>query len=83
MILQHIIILIFEVPEDIFIALSRRAATSMAGFKAAPPHDERVLDQNSEDFQRTDPNSGVRRGLKTRHLSMLALAGSYSRTAQP
>src|SRR5689334_6671473 len=48
----------------------------MADFKTHPA-DEQVLDQNSEDFQRTDPNSGVRRGLKTRHLSMLALAGKY------
>jgi hypothetical protein len=28
-----------------------------------------------EDFQRIDPESGVKRGLKTRHLSMMALAG--------
>jgi amino acid transporter len=27
------------------------------------------------DFQRIDPDSGVKRGLKTRHLSMMALAG--------
>lgn len=44
------------------------------GYKASSP-DERVIDQHAEDFERTDPNSGVRRGLKTRHLSMLALAG--------
>ncbi|KAF1844746.1 uncharacterized protein K460DRAFT_365705 [Cucurbitaria berberidis CBS 394.84] len=31
-------------------------------------------DNNDEDFQRMDP-SGVKRGLKTRHLSMMALAG--------
>jgi amino acid transporter len=43
-------------------------------YKASSP-DEQAIDQNSEDFQQTDPNSGVRRGLKTRHLSMLALAG--------
>src|SRR5690242_11675381 len=30
---------------------------------------------NDEDFQRIDPESGVKRGLKTRHLSMMALAG--------
>ena len=29
---------------------------------------------NDDDFQRMDP-SGVKRGLKTRHLSMMALAG--------
>jgi amino acid transporter len=28
-----------------------------------------------EDFQRIDPDSGVKRGLMTRHLSMMALAG--------
>ncbi|KAL5451506.1 hypothetical protein PMIN07_008279 [Paraphaeosphaeria minitans] len=28
-----------------------------------------------DDFQRIDPGSGVKRGLKTRHLSMMALAG--------
>ena len=27
------------------------------------------------DFQVIDPHSGVKRGLKTRHLSMMALAG--------
>jgi amino acid permease len=53
----------------------RGAADYSAGdYKTSSP-DERVIDQHSEDFQRTDPNSGVRRGLKTRHLSMLALAG--------
>lgn len=30
---------------------------------------------NEGDFQRIDPNSGIKRGLKTRHLSMMALAG--------
>jgi amino acid transporter len=30
---------------------------------------------HDEDFQRIDPESGVKRGLKTRHLSMMALAG--------
>ena len=28
-----------------------------------------------EDFERIDPEMGVKRGLKTRHLSMMALAG--------
>lgn len=37
------------------------------------PPDEYVVDQ--DDFQSIDPESGVRRGLKTRHLSMMALAG--------
>lgn len=30
---------------------------------------------NEGDFQAIDPHSGVKRGLKTRHLSMMALAG--------
>jgi len=30
---------------------------------------------NDGDFSRIDPDSGVKRGLKTRHLSMMALAG--------
>jgi len=32
-------------------------------------------DESSGDFRSIDPNSGVKRGLKTRHLSMMALAG--------
>lgn len=31
--------------------------------------------ESSGDFQTMDPHSGVKRGLKTRHLSMMALAG--------
>lgn len=30
---------------------------------------------SSDDFKLIDPDSGVKRGLKTRHLSMMALAG--------
>lgn len=30
---------------------------------------------HDEDFERIDPEMGVKRGLKTRHLSMMALAG--------
>ena len=30
---------------------------------------------NGTDFRAIDPDSGVTRGLKTRHLSMMALAG--------
>ena len=30
---------------------------------------------NEGDFQAIDPHSGVKRGLKTRHLSMMALDG--------
>jgi Amino acid transporters len=40
--------------------------------------DEAVIASNgsdSDDFREIDPNSGVKRGLKTRHLSMMALAG--------
>jgi yeast amino acid transporter len=32
-------------------------------------------DMSTADFQAIDPHSGVKRGLKTRHLSMMALAG--------
>ncbi|PNH37592.1 hypothetical protein VD0004_g9201 [Verticillium dahliae] len=32
-------------------------------------------DSSSDDFNAIDPKSGVKRGLKTRHLSMMALAG--------
>lgn len=32
-------------------------------------------DSDGLDFQDIDPDSGVKRGLKTRHLSMMALAG--------
>jgi amino acid transporter len=36
----------------------------------------RPLDEDSDvDFRDIDPVSGVKRGLKTRHLSMMALAG--------
>lgn len=30
---------------------------------------------DTDDFKAIDPHSGVKRGLKTRHLSMMALAG--------
>ncbi|KAI0475252.1 amino acid permease [Xylariaceae sp. FL0804] len=39
---------------------------------AAPPYE---TDTDQGDFNDIDPDSGVRRGLKTRHLSMMALAG--------
>lgn len=38
-------------------------------------HHDQQQDQPDPDFQAIDPQSGVRRGLKTRHLSMMALAG--------
>ncbi|KAK0726258.1 amino acid permease-domain-containing protein [Apiosordaria backusii] len=34
-----------------------------------------ISGSDSDDFAAIDPNSGVKRGLKTRHLSMMALAG--------
>jgi yeast amino acid transporter len=42
------------------------------------PTKTRVADDSSEgegDFRDIDPHSGVKRGLRTRHLSMMALAG--------
>ncbi|KAI9667235.1 MAG: hypothetical protein M1821_000048 [Bathelium mastoideum] len=35
----------------------------------------RGVEGDAEDFRAIDPRSGVKRGLKTRHLSMMALAG--------
>lgn len=48
----------------------------MADFKE-PRHDSvsRFSVQHATDHQAIDPHSGVKRGLKTRHLSMMALAG--------
>lgn len=44
-----------------------------------PPEDGRRLEESTDeetgDFASIDPHSGVKRGLKTRHLSMMALAG--------
>jgi amino acid transporter len=36
---------------------------------------EAAVGSDSDDFRAIDPHSGVKRGLKTRHLSMMALAG--------
>jgi amino acid transporter len=47
-------------------------------YKQSSPPSERPLDPNDEDFNKIDPESGVKRGLKTRHLSMMALAGMSS-----
>ncbi|ETN44494.1 uncharacterized protein HMPREF1541_10164 [Cyphellophora europaea CBS 101466] len=52
----------------------------MADFKTASPSSESPVGYDSTpahatDHARIDPESGVKRGLKTRHLSMLALAG--------
>ena len=41
----------------------------------SPTSDEARAPISDTDHQRIDPESGVKRGLKTRHLSMLALAG--------
>jgi amino acid transporter len=38
-------------------------------------HSPTSFEHHNEDFNAIDPNSGVKRGLKTRHLSMMALAG--------
>ncbi|KAL9607724.1 MAG: hypothetical protein Q9167_007386 [Letrouitia subvulpina] len=45
----------------------------IADVKGSPQVSEST--QNEDDFQAIDPHSGVKRGLKTRHLSMMALAG--------
>ncbi|KAL2128164.1 hypothetical protein VTI74DRAFT_9555 [Chaetomium olivicolor] len=45
---------------------------------ASLPNDattELATSSDSDDFRAIDPHSGVKRGLKTRHLSMMALAG--------
>src|SRR6201996_3126823 len=48
----------------------------MADLKSTPhPSEHPAYETNDEDFQALDPESGVKRGLKTRHLSMMALAG--------
>lgn len=39
------------------------------------PNDVLQPTTNDQDFRAIDPESGVKRGLKTRHLSMMALAG--------
>ncbi|KAL5601439.1 hypothetical protein BROUX41_002574 [Berkeleyomyces rouxiae] len=39
------------------------------------PAAQPVGEASDQDFQAIDPHSGVKRGLKTRHLSMMALAG--------
>ncbi|PSN71507.1 histidine permease [Corynespora cassiicola Philippines] len=40
-----------------------------------PPETASPTSFRDEDFRQIDPDSGVKRGLKTRHLSMMALAG--------
>lgn len=41
----------------------------------AEPVADVALGDGADDFRAMDPDSGVKRGLKTRHLSMMALAG--------
>jgi len=51
--------------------------------KVPPEHDGVLYESNSQDadfsqnadFAQLDPHSGVKRGLKTRHVSMMAIAG--------
>ncbi|KAK3076201.1 hypothetical protein LTS18_013638, partial [Coniosporium uncinatum] len=43
--------------------------------KFVSPMESPNTDPHDGDFNKLDPNSGVKRGLKTRHLSMMALAG--------
>lgn len=50
----------------------------MADFKSGSPYVSEAAeerDPSTGDFSAIDPHSGVKRGLKTRHLSMMALAG--------
>jgi yeast amino acid transporter len=42
---------------------------------SSSPRAEAIDSDGSGDFSSIDPHSGVKRGLKTRHLSMMALAG--------
>lgn len=49
---------------------------NMASPKFSDPVEELFPEDGSQgDFRSIDPESGVKRGLKTRHLSMMALAG--------
>lgn len=45
------------------------AEDGLAGYESGSPHPD------SNDDSSVDPDSGVKRGLKNRHLSMMALAG--------
>lgn len=58
------------------IAIDYRAPDKSSGDGVAYAPDKTSADEGSAgDFQAIDPHSGVKRGLKTRHLSMMALAG--------
>ena len=66
-------------------ALDRRLATTTATMSlpskypdetgGPPVIDDTDGDVDTSDFRSIDPVSGVKRGLRTRHLSMMALAG--------
>lgn len=49
-------------------------SSTMSDLKYPDPPIE-AADEDTGDFRAIDPDSGVKRGLKTRHLSMMALAG--------
>ncbi len=58
------------------IAIDYRAPDKSSGDGVAYAPDKTSADEGSAgDFQAIDTHSGVKRGLKTRHLSMMALAG--------
>ncbi|KAK6086488.1 general amino acid permease agp3 [Seiridium cupressi] len=59
-----------------YIQLNQLPDVDMAGSKYADPTTELFPEDGQQDDSRAiDPESGVKRGLKTRHLSMMALAG--------
>ena len=52
----------------------------LADIKSSPRNSDSIHPPPNDggrgsDFEAIDPHSGVKRGLKTRHLSMMALAG--------
>jgi yeast amino acid transporter len=52
-----------------------KTATADEAYSSSSPTG---IEDRRGDHDAIDPNSGVKRGLKTRHLSMLALAGIVS-----
>lgn len=58
------------------LARRRHDVTMFDRPKHPDPHEgPSDIETSSDDFKLIDPDSGVKRGLKTRHLSMMALAG--------
>lgn len=53
----------------------KAGAYDKSAFPNGPAED--MTDGSSGDYQIIDPDSGVKRGLKTRHISMIALAGEF------